>query len=102
MAHLSPFQSMDIDSMMDAVSSIFSELNIGLLIYHLEEEDNPRSLKLLYANRVASTYTGADLSERVGRHIVDAFPALANSHLPEVFSDVAVSLHRRLRIPGGR
>ena len=68
---------------------MFSELNIGLLIYHLEAPDDPNSLKLLYANQAASEFTGADLSALVGRRILDAFPGLEGSGLPEIYAEVA-------------
>jgi len=82
------FDLSDIPTMMNLVSSIFSELNIGLVIYHLEDPKNPRRLKLVYANKVASQYTGTDLYQLVGKYITEAFPALAHSDLPELYAEV--------------
>ena len=79
----------DIDRLTSWVSSILSELNVGLLIYHLEDRDDPLSLRLLYANHTASEYTGSDLSKVVGKVILDAFPGLAETELPAVYADVA-------------
>jgi hypothetical protein len=74
--------------MMSLVSSIFSELNIGLFIYHLEDSRNPRTLKLVYANKTASQYTGTDVTKLVGKYILEAFPALAETDLPELYAEV--------------
>ena len=78
----------NIDEMMSWVSSILAELNVGLLIYQLEQADDPTSLRLLYANRAASQYTGADLSALVGKTILDAFPGLAGGDLPAAYAEV--------------
>ncbi len=86
-----PFDLTDVDAMMSLVSSVFAELNIGLLIYHLEEEGDPHSLKLVYANRSASEYTETDLSPRIGRFVLDAFPALEGTILPQTFAEVALT-----------
>ncbi len=90
-----PFEGADVETMIGMVSSVFSELNIGLLIYHLEDPDDPRSLRLVYANRMASEYTGADLSRAVGLNIVDAFPGLAETDLPERYAGVATTKQSR-------
>lgn len=82
------FDSSDIPTMMSMVSSIFSELNIGLFICHLEDWKNSRTLKLVYANKTAAQYTGADISKLVGKYILEAFPALAETDLPELYAEV--------------
>lgn len=87
--------AVDFDTMVNLVSSILSELNVGLLIYRLENPDRPDSLRLAYANRVASEYTRADLSGLIGKTIGEAFPALAASELPEIYAEVARTKHPR-------
>ena len=82
--------TIDRDSMVNLVSMIFAELNIGMLIYQVEDKGDESSLRLLYANKAASAYTGTDLSERVGKRILEAFPALEGSDVPTAFLEVAV------------
>lgn len=82
------FNLSDIPTMMSMVSSIFSELNIGLFIYHLEDRKSSRTLKLVYANKTAAQYTGADVTRLVGKYILEAFPALAETDLPELYAEV--------------
>lgn len=79
----------EIEAMTNVVSSIFTNLNVGLLIYQLEVPGEPRTLRLVYVNEAASNYTGADLTRRTGRFILDAFPGLAGSDLPRTYADVA-------------
>lgn len=71
------------------LDSVLAEINLGLLIYHLESEDDPLRLKLIYANAAASRYTGANLAPKVGQYICDAFPSLADTDVPRAYFDVA-------------
>ena len=71
------------------VDAVFSQINIGLLIYHLEEPDDPTRLRLIYANAEASRCTGTDLSDRIGMFIHEAFPKLAETDLPKTYANVA-------------
>jgi len=71
------------------VEAIFAEINIGLLIYHVEDAERVERLKLIYANKQASRFTGTDLGQLVGRHIFDAFPGLRETDIPQFFLDVA-------------
>ena len=80
-----------LDAMLDLLATVLGELNIGLLIYRLEADDDPASLRLLYANRAASEATRADLGPVVGKRIGEAFPALAGTDLPARYAEVARS-----------
>ena len=71
------------------LDSVLAEINLGLLIYHLESEDDPQRLKLIYANAAASRYTGANLEPRVGQYICEAFPSLADTEVPRTYFEVA-------------
>jgi len=73
------------------VDAIFSELNIGLLIYHVADVKQIDSARLIYANKQASRCTGTDLRERVGMRIFEAFPALADSAAARVFARVVAT-----------
>lgn len=78
-----------VQSVVDTVASIFAELNTGLLIYHLADLDDPHSLTLVYANAMASRYTGTDLDALIGQTIDEAFPALKATHLPKTYAEVS-------------
>ena len=72
------------------IDAVFSQLNIGLLIYHLEEPADPAKLRLIYANAEASRCSGTNLSDRIGQYILEAFPNLATTDLPRIYATVAV------------
>lgn len=85
--------SLSVQAVISTVSSIFSELNTGLLIYHLADPDETYSLTLVYANAMASRYTGTDLSLLIGKTIGEAFPALTGTDLPETYAEVSAGGH---------
>lgn len=91
MEGLDNYDALDQETMIRFVSLMFEQLNIGLLIYHLEDDDLPDSLRLKYANPAAGTYTGADLSPRIGKTILDAFPGMANTSLPDDYAEIVRS-----------
>ena len=83
----------NVQTVVEAVSSVFAELNTGLLIYHLVDRGDPASLTLVYTNAAASKYTGADLSALVGKTISEAFPALGHTDLPAAYAKVGNGGH---------
>ncbi len=89
MENAKPFALTDFDGMISLPLSIFSELDTGLAIYHMEDLNEASSLKLVYANREASKYTGADLSQFVGKYVLDTSPVFAASNIPQQFAEVA-------------
>ncbi len=95
MGHLEQFDSFDRDTIIKLADLLLGELNIGMLIFSLDFPDDPNSLKLLYANQAGSDYTGTDLSERVGKTILEAFPGLEGTSLPEEYAGVALSRRPR-------
>jgi hypothetical protein len=70
------------------IDAILSEINIGLLIYHVDRPDDIRTARLIYANREASRVTGTDVGQQVGKLILDAFPALAGTSVLDRFAEV--------------
>jgi len=82
------------------LDSILSELNVGLLIYHLEDQGDPTTLRLAYVNREAARSTGLDMDLRLGKRILDAFPPLAQTELPKIFAEVVqTQTSRRIEVP---
>ncbi len=80
----------NVQSVVTTVSSVFDALNTGLLIYHLVDPEEANSLVLVYANAVASRYTGTDLDLLIGRTIDEAFPALQGTDLPATYAEVSL------------
>jgi hypothetical protein len=77
MENFKSFNLSEISAMTDLIDAVFSAMNIGLLIYQLENLNDAKKIRLVYANRQASKYTGTDLSQQVGKYIFEVFPSLA-------------------------
>ena len=77
------------------IDAIVAEINMGLLIYHVETPQDIRTARLIYANTQASRCTGTDLGRQVGKLILDAFPQLANTEATRLFAEVASTKETR-------
>ena len=83
------FDLPDIQSMISCIEAVFSEMNTGLVVYQLEDPATSSSLKLVYANQQAAKYAGLDFKPLLGKRILEAFPMLAHSGIPEQYAEVA-------------
>lgn len=77
------------------LDALLSELNVGLFIYHLADPADYKSLTLVYCNREAARSTGLPVEERLGKRILDAFPPLVGTDVPQTFAEVVVSQKSR-------
>jgi len=84
------FELPEYSAILTFLDAVLAEINMGIFIYHLEDPEDERKLKLIYANKEASNCTGADLSPLVGKYILEAFPGLAETQFPKAFRDVIV------------
>src|SRR5262245_43823595 len=88
MDNLKSFNFSEVNTMTSLIDAVFSEINIGLLIYQMQDLSKATSLKWVYANSQASKYTGTDLNPQIGKHILEVFPSLAATDLPQIFAEV--------------
>lgn len=88
METLNSFDLSDVKMMASLIDAVFSEMSIGLLVYQIQNPSEASSLQLVYANRQASKYTGVDLSQQIGKPILEIFPSLAATDLPQIFAEV--------------
>jgi two-component system, LuxR family, sensor kinase FixL len=58
-------------------ADIVASVPIGLVMWHLENPENPRSLRLMAANPAASQFLGIRLEDDIGKTIVEVFPPAA-------------------------
>lgn len=77
------------DDFLETTRAIFSNMNIGFVIYHVEDPQNAASIRFIYANEEASKYTGTDLSKLIGKLLHEAFPELQKTDIPEIYAEVA-------------
>lgn len=83
------YELSEFSAILSFIDAIFAELNMGLLIYHVEDVREIRTARLIYANRRASELTGTDLRRQLGKLIFDAFPHLADTVVPRLYAEVA-------------
>lgn len=83
------FDISTIDDLMSATQFICSNMNIGLIVHHMDDLKKIESIRFIYANDEASKYTETDLSKLVGKHLHEAFPELTKTDVPEIFAEVA-------------
>jgi len=61
----------------------FHNNRLGVLIWQLEDPRDVRSLRLLDLNGAAERELGTSVRRAVGKAIIEAFPALLKTPLPE-------------------
>ena len=64
-------------------------MQLGLYIWQLENLDDPYSLRLIAANPAASAATGLLAEDVMNKSVLEAFPALAETDLPERYATIA-------------
>jgi hypothetical protein len=82
------FDLSDIPTMTSMIDALFSEMNIGLVVYQLQDPAASSSLQLVYANKQAGEYTALDFNPLIGQQLLAAFPMLANTGVPEQYAEV--------------
>lgn len=67
---------------------IANRIQLGLLIFHLENGDDDRSLKLIYANKAAENHADISADQVVGKTIDQIFPSLRDRGIPQRYADI--------------
>ena len=73
----------------DADQLIIDNMQLGLLVYQLEREEDDRSLRVTRINPSAARLIGRSEDEALGQYIDEIFPALRESGLPALFAHAA-------------
>lgn len=68
--------------------SIARNMRIGLLVYHLEDLADDRTLRVRILNPEGERLLGLFESDISGKYIDEAFPLLRHEGVPELFADV--------------
>ncbi|WP_052812719.1 PAS domain S-box protein [Desulfonatronum thioautotrophicum] len=67
---------------------IVENIQVGLFVYHQEDMDDDRSLRMVYANPVTEIMTGLDVAEIIGRTLDENYPSLRQAGIPRMLADV--------------
>jgi len=70
------------------VEELCDKIPLGIYVYHLENPDDDRTLRLIFANRYAEEFVGLSSDQIIGRTIDDNFPGLRKKEIPQEFAEV--------------
>jgi rsbT co-antagonist protein RsbR len=69
----------------DLFEAIFQHIPVGIQVYHLEQPDDSRSLRLIAANPAMLQSSRLDLATQIGRQLIEIYPnvpaALLQKHI---------------------
>ncbi len=68
--------------------NIARNMQLGLLVYRLDDRADDRSLRVVIVNPAAERMLGIPKDEALGRRIDEVFPALRAQGIPALFADV--------------
>ena len=68
--------------------SIARNMRIGLLVYHMEDLDDDRTLRVRILNPEGERLLGLFEADISGKYIDEAFPKLRRENVPQLFGDV--------------
>lgn len=69
-------------------ANIFKNIQIGLLIYRLDDLKDDRSLRMMAVNPAATQLIGIAESQMIGHYIDDIFPNLRIKKIPQQYAEV--------------
>lgn len=61
---------------------------VGVYIWRLEDRDDAYSLRMIATNPATREFTGIPTQDLIGRSILETFPALADTQIPEIYANV--------------
>lgn len=82
-------QILSINKELQQASDIFVNIRTGLHIYHLENFDDDRTLRMIAVNPAAERLTGIHARDVLGKTIDENFPGLREKGIPADYANVA-------------
>lgn len=75
----------------EEVLTIVEQMQVGVLVYKVEDVRDDRSLRVISVNPAAATALGIPAADLVGRLIDEAFPNLRERDIPKLYLGVATT-----------
>ncbi|MBK9391990.1 MAG: PAS domain-containing protein [Bacteroidetes bacterium] len=72
-------------------NDVVENIQIGLYIYHLEDIDDDRTLRMKYANPATESMTGVKAVDIIGKTLDENFPYLRDMNFPQRYAEVVRS-----------
>ncbi len=72
-------------------AEILNNIHIGLIVWHLENDEDAKTYKLVAANTAAAQFTGVEMGEFIGKTLAESFPAILDTEVPKTYAEVVRS-----------
>lgn len=72
-------------------AEILNNIQIGLVVWHLENIDDVKTYKLIAANTAVMQFTGLAAGNLIGKTIAESFPDLIGTEVPKIYAEVVRS-----------
>ena len=69
-------------------AEIFNNIQLGIYIYHLEDINDDRTLKMVAANPITQKLTGVPVKDIIGKTLDENFPGLREKGIPQKYAEV--------------
>jgi PAS domain S-box-containing protein len=69
-------------------NDIVSNIQLGMYVYHLEDMNDDRTLRMISANPATEAMTGVKVSDIIGKTLDENFPLLRDKGFPQRFAEV--------------
>ncbi len=89
-------QILMINKELQQASDIFMNIRTGLHIYHLEDIDDDRTLRMIAVNPAAERLTGVRAKDQLGNTLDENFPRLREKGIPAEYANVIRTKTSRL------
>jgi PAS domain S-box-containing protein len=81
----------DAEEQIRLYASVVDNMGTGVYVYRLEDKADAASLRLVAANAAAAGFTGMPNDQIIGKRILEAFPMLAETQVPQIYQNVALN-----------
>ncbi|MBN1875547.1 MAG: PAS domain S-box protein [Anaerolineae bacterium] len=76
------------EALLQQTHDVVENLQIGLHVYHLEDIDDDRTFRVVYANPAAGTFTGTRFADIAGKTLDEISPGLREQNIPQRYAEV--------------
>jgi rsbT co-antagonist protein RsbR len=80
-----------IEERLQVYEKAFNGMPIGFMMYHLEDNNDPASLRLVFTNHAMRQVSGFEIDAEIGKLITTIFPNALESGLAQIYAGVAQS-----------
>ncbi len=69
-------------------AEILNNIQIGLIVWHLENLDDVNTFRLIATNTAATQFTGVAMEKFLGKTLAECFPAILDTEVPKIYAEV--------------